>query len=113
MNFKFALYIAIIIFVFLILPWLHAINQKPGIKRYKNICQLCMVTNFLFFLALSYSLLFFLLGERSDLIGIITFFFCIITSLTLGPILGIKIFTYVFKEKLGKVGAKQICMGKV
>ncbi len=103
----------VIAILILCLPWYIAIKRSKGDKRYKSICQLCMVLNILMLMGILSSIGMLLLGERSDAIGKVAYVLFVIIPLSLGPYLGIKVFIYLYKDKLGKVGAKQICMGKI
>ena len=100
------------ILIFFVLPWLISIKRARGEKRYKNICQLCMVVNVIVMFAISFALAILVLGERSDIIGKLAYAACVLIPLLLGPLSGIKIFIYFYKEKLGKIGAKQICTSR-
>lgn len=105
-------YVFAIIGIFFVLPWYIAIKRASGNKRHKKICQFCMVINFLIIAAIMFSAAILMLGERNDLLGYLAFSSCVLIPIFIGPVMGIKFFTFLYKEKLGDEGVEQACSGR-
>ncbi len=100
--------VTVFVFVFAVLPWIVAFRRPEGEAKYKLLCHCYQGTGMVSMLVVLFVPLLFLLGERSDLIGVAALAAVCLCSFTLGPYLGTKFFILSVKNKIGKVGAEQI-----
>jgi len=103
--------IGIILFILFIGigPWAYRIYTTKGEDRYKTVCCLFQCAGFLITFLAIFGLLLMFLGERNDFIAAIALIGTMACSIHFGPRIGNITFVYIMQNKLGKVGAEQIC----